>query len=148
MSLRNLWFSGRNGPMSADWRAALRDLERRIGDAWDRAQSELAAIVADRDTYPPVLVATTGYEFTNEDAGKTIVSSSGSATTFRIPTGLTVPNGARFRVYQQGAGTLTIAGATGVTLRAVSTTAMAGQYGWGEIVRISAHEWAAHGDFA
>jgi len=79
--------------------------------------------------YPPVNAQTgTTYTLTQNDNGAVITCASGSATTVTIPVGL--GKGFNCLIIQIGAGTVTIAGATGVTLNnADSYTDISGQYG-------------------
>lgn len=79
--------------------------------------------------YPPVNAQTgTTYTLTQNDNGAVITCASGSATTVTIPVGL--GKGFNCLIIQIGAGTVTIAAGSGVTINnADSFDAISAQYG-------------------
>ena len=79
------------------------------------------------------------------DAGKFLLCTSGSSTTVTIPTSASVafPTETEIDLLQKGAGELTIAGGTGVTLNGVSagSTTITAQWGGATIKKIATDEW-------
>ena len=93
----------------------------------------------------------TAYTFALSDLGRVVEGNNAGAITFTIPPVSQVPwpPGAWMRVYQQGAGQITIAGGSGVTLRSdggkVKTTA---QFAVIELRMRANDEWVITGDAA
>lgn len=92
---------------------------------------------------------TGNYTFKLADAGTVVEGTDASAQTFTIPANSSVafPVGTTIEVFQDGAGQITIAGASGVTLRSdggnVSTT---GQYATIGLRQRATDEWVLSGD--
>ena len=104
--------------------------------------------------YPPLAeinaqVGTT-YTLVLGDAGKVITSSNASAQTLTIPTNASVafPVGTVISVIQIGAGVLSIAGDTGVTLNGVSAGSgdINTQYMGVTLTKLATDTWIASGD--
>jgi len=98
--------------------------------------------------YPPVNAQTgTTYTLTQNDNGAVITCASGSATTVTIPVGLS--KGFNCLIIQIGAGTVTIAGATGVTVNnADSYTDISAQYGAATLYAYAADTFYLGGQLA
>lgn len=98
--------------------------------------------------YPPVNAQTgTTYTLTQNDNGAVITCASGSATTVTIPVGL--GKGFNCLIIQIGAGTVTIAGATGVTVNnADSFLAISAQYGAATLYSYAADTFYLGGQLA
>ena len=78
------------------------------------------------------------------DAGKVVESTSASATTITVPTNASVafPLGTVINVYSAGAGGVTIAASTGVTIRNVAALT---QYGEASLRKRATDEWVQVG---
>jgi hypothetical protein len=88
------------------------------------------------------------YSFVVGDIGKRVEGNSASAQTFTVPTGIGTA-GDRIRVEQYGAGQITIAAGSGMTMRSRgSLTKTNGQYAVGEIYFRTATEFVWSGDIA
>lgn len=91
----------------------------------------------------------TAYSLALGDAARTVEMNNAAASTVTVPANATVPFpvGTVVDVWQYGAGQVTLAGATGVTLRsrggALRTSA---QYGRARLVKRAADEWVVTGD--
>lgn len=92
---------------------------------------------------------TDSYTLVIGDAGKVIEVNKGSAATVTIPANASVafPIGTVIRVYQMGAGQVTVA-ITSDTLRAPNGAKTKGQYSVVEIWKRAATEWVLSGDSA
>lgn len=97
-------------------------------------------------------VNNTTYTFVAGDANNVVVrSTSGSATTFTVPANATVAfaTGTVIGLAQNGAGTLTIAAAGGVTINSLNgNLALAGQYGRAALEKTATNTWALLGALA
>jgi hypothetical protein len=85
------------------------------------------------------------YTLNNNDNGKIVVFTSGSAVTLTIPAGLTL----RFTcsIVQYGAGQVTVAAGAGVTLRLRgSTNKTGGQYAIASLISVVTNEYILAGD--
>lgn len=92
---------------------------------------------------------TASYTITANDAGSAQVYSSTSAGTFTLPTNASaaIAVGAVIPFRQAGTGQLTIAGASGVTLRSRGNAfKLAGQYAMAEALKVATDEWWLYGD--
>jgi uncharacterized protein YaiE (UPF0345 family) len=93
----------------------------------------------------------TSYTLLETDAGKVLVFSNSSAIDLTIPAE-SVTNyaiGQTFVVIQKGTGTITIAGAVGVTIRSLSSkTKTNGQYSEARLIKIASNEWLLSGDLS
>jgi hypothetical protein len=88
------------------------------------------------------------YTFVAADIGKRVEGNSASAQTFTVPTGI-ASAGDKIRVEQYGAGQITIAAGSGMTMRSRgSLTKTNGQYAVGEIYFRTATEFVWSGDIA
>lgn len=95
--------------------------------------------------------SSTAYTFAMSDVGRVVEGSNGSATTFTIPPVSQVawPVGAEMKVFQQGAGQITIAAGAGVTLRSNGAKyKTAGQYAVINLRMRANDEWVISGDSA
>lgn len=99
-----------------------------------------------------ILVATTqtaAYTFALADAGTLVEVNSASAVTLTVPANATVafPIGTSIGIRQYGAGQVTIAPATGVTIRSRGDAfKTAGQYAEAVLTKRAADEWILTGD--
>jgi hypothetical protein len=90
------------------------------------------------------------YTLDTADAGYLLKCTSGSSTQILIPTNAAeaFSIGQRVDVLQYGAGQVTVAPDTGVTLRATPTAKLRAQYSTASIVKIGEDEWLLVGDLA
>ena len=90
------------------------------------------------------------YTLDTADAGYLLKCTSGSAAQILIPTNSAeaFSIGQRVDVLQYGAGQVTVAPDTGVTLRATPTAKLRAQYSTASIVKIGEDEWLLVGDLA
>lgn len=97
----------------------------------------------------------TSYTFVLTDAGKIVEFENGSAVTVTIPPNSSVAfeypetngNGARIDIVAAGAGTVTIQGGSGVTLRSAdSATNLRAQYSAATLYQRAKDEWLLAGD--
>lgn len=92
---------------------------------------------------------TADYTLTLNDAGKLITVNSASAETVTIPTNSSVafPVNTVVAVAQLGAGTVSIAGASGVTVNSIggSTPALTEQYAAAQCYKIATDTWLVIG---
>jgi hypothetical protein len=90
--------------------------------------------------------AQTGTTYTTvlTDAGKIVTLSNGSAIALTVPTNASVayPTGSCIELWQIGAGTVTVAGDTGVTVNSLSgTLTLAGQYAQAVLIKTGTNTW-------
>lgn len=83
----------------------------------------------------------TSYTFVLADAGKTVTSNNASAVTFTIPPQASVAwaNNTTLTVRNLGAGVVTIAGGSGVTV--TNTAQTVAQYGEVKLIRTASNAW-------
>lgn len=89
------------------------------------------------------------YTFVLSDATNTIVQGNrATAQTFTVPPNSSVayPVGSVIPVYQDGAGQVTIAQGSGVTIRTAETLKIRGQYSSAALLKIATDEWLLIGD--
>jgi hypothetical protein len=93
----------------------------------------------------------TTYSLVLDDRGKLVTLDNVSPVTVTVPAELTVdfPVGSKIDLFRQGTGTVTVAGASGVTLRSRdSDTSLSSQYSAASLVKIGVDEWLLVGDLA
>lgn len=97
----------------------------------------------------------TSYTFVAADANNTLVTlTNASAIAVTIPTNATTafPVGTVLNFSQNGAGQVTVSGASGATLTSIGATAATPktrvQYSAGSAIQISANNWLVIGDLA
>jgi hypothetical protein len=88
----------------------------------------------------------TSYTLSLTDNGKLIKMTSASANTITVPLDSSVnfPIGATIAVVQYGDGTLTVQGASGVTVNSTAGSASASvsdKYAGGQLYKMSANQW-------
>jgi hypothetical protein len=90
------------------------------------------------------------YTLDTADAGYLLKCTSGSSTQILIPTNAAeaFSIGQRVDILQHGAGQVTVAPDTGVTLRATPTGKLRAQYSTASVVKIGTDEWLLVGDLA
>jgi hypothetical protein len=90
------------------------------------------------------------YTLDTADAGYLLKCTSGSSTQILIPTNAAeaFSIGQRVDILQHGAGQVTVAPDTGVTLRATPTAKLRAQYSTASVVKIGTDEWLLVGDLA
>lgn len=96
----------------------------------------------------PMKTITTAYTLALADAGCHIAVNSSSARTITVPTDAAVafPAGTEIEIAQEGAGTVTIAAASGVTLRSLGEKrTTAGQYAVVALKKYAANDWRLAG---
>ena len=86
----------------------------------------------------------------SKDTNKMIRTTNGSATTLTIAPLATGQWGeaAEMRIMQGGAGQVTVAAGSGVTLRSTPTAKTRAQYSVISLKRIAENEWVVSGDLA
>jgi len=91
----------------------------------------------------------TTYNLVLTDAHKTVTLTNGSAIDARIPlnSGTAFPIGTRIELLQGGAGQVTVAPTTGVTLNSSGgKTKLAAQYAQATILKVATDTWYLFGD--
>jgi hypothetical protein len=101
-------------------------------------------------TAQPILTESGNYTLDTADAGYLLKCTSGSSTQILIPTNSAeaFAIGQRVDILQYGAGQVTVAPDTGVTLRATPTGKLRAQYSTASVVKIGTDEWLLVGDLA
>lgn len=110
---------------------------------------------ADTDTTTLTTVVTTtdkwvveffegSYQLLDGDAGKLLCSESATACTLTIPSGI-FDVGEQFTAMQYGAGQLTIAAGTGVTINTPTNLAVNEQYGTVTLILLDYDDWVIAG---
>jgi len=97
--------------------------------------------------------SSTSYTLGVNDTGKAIVFSSSSSISVTIPVDSTYsfPIGQTILLIQNGTGTVTIAGAVGVTVNGTGVTSsieITGQYGVATLIKIANNSWIVFGNVA
>lgn len=106
----------------------------------------------DVPTFPQFMTgsttASTSYTLGLSDAGRMIIATASSAVTVTVPTAASVafPQDVEISFMQKGTGQITIAGASGVTVRTTQTLKTSGQYAVIAIKKIDTDEWVCVGD--
>jgi hypothetical protein len=104
----------------------------------------------DPNTLPININVQTGttYTFVLGDASALVRGTSASPQTYTLPPNSSVafPTGTEISIMRYGAGTLTIAGGSGVTVRTTSTFTARAQYSIIGALKIAADEWVVTGD--
>lgn len=93
----------------------------------------------------------TTYTLVIADAGKVVELNNAAAITLTIPPNSSVayPVGTCIELWQQGAGTVTVAPGSGVTIRSPgSKLALNGQYAGATLRKRATNEWALEGNLA
>ncbi len=117
----------------------------------DTASKTQVSVTTTASTLYESNTQTVSYTIVLADATKVIEVNSASAVTVTIPTNATAafPTGSWLEVFQQGTGQVTIAGATGVTLRSRGgLLATAGQYAELRLRKRDINTWVVSGDLA
>jgi hypothetical protein len=101
-------------------------------------------------TAQPISTKSANYTLDTADAGYLLKCTSGSSTQILIPTNAAeaFSIGQRVDILQHGAGQITVAPDTGVTLRATPTAKLRAQYSTASVVKIGTDEWLLVGDLA
>lgn len=113
------------------------------------AAAAAAAAEAAHDTMAGVQIKTDNYNFVAADAGNLIMFNKATAGTFTVLQQSSVAWVARTRidVAQYGAGQLSIAAGTGVTIRSAGgKLKLNTQYSCASLIRIAENEWLLVGD--
>lgn len=128
--------------------ATLTSFARTLLDDADAATAR-ATLGAAAETVTVNAQSGTTYTLVLGDAGDVVTMSNASANTLTIPTNASVafPTGTIVNVVMLGAGTTSIAGATGVTLNGVSAGSgdISAQYGAVALLKIGTDTWVASG---
>lgn len=97
-----------------------------------------------------IFAKTASYTLVLTDAGGLIEMGSASAQTLTVPTEASVafPVGTKIDVLQTGAGQVTIAGASGVTVNATPGLKISAQWGAVSLVKRAANTWVAVGNLS
>ena len=112
---------------------------------------DLAVAVADPSQRTVANITGTTYTPGISDAGKALVFTNSSAITLTIPaessTNYTI--GQTFLILQKGTGQVTVAGASGVTIHALSgNSKTSGQYAEARLIKTASNEWLLSGDLS
>jgi hypothetical protein len=106
--------------------------------------------LADADISPTTPNDQTGtaYTFVLADGARLVTGNNASAQTFTIPPNSSVayPLGTSLQVYNKGAGLITWAAGSGVTIRTPRGAKIAVQYGLSQAVQVVADTWVIAGD--
>jgi len=124
--------------------AALEDGEVTTGKIADRAVT-----AGKLDGIADIAGKTADYTLVLADAGRVIEFNSASDLTLTVPTNATAAfaTGATIIVTRRGAGEVTVAGASGVTLRSDGSKArLRNQYTAASLVKIGTDEWLLAGN--
>ena len=100
---------------------------------------------------PSLTSATASYTLAATDAGKLVTVNSASAATVTVPPSSSVAYtaGAAIAVAQTGAGQVTIAAGSGVTVNSAgSVYAIAEQYGAAQLYNVATDSWLLIGNLA
>lgn len=122
---------------------------RAAGDLIRASDINAIAAAVNASGLSPVVARTGSFTFTLTDAASTVEVTSASATTATIPvnTSVAFPVGTVIGVYQGGTGQVTIAGASGVTVRSRGgLVKTAGQYSEVSLRKRATNEWVLVGD--
>jgi hypothetical protein len=94
--------------------------------------------------------ASTAYTLVADDEGKMIKTTSATAVTITVPTNASVAyaTGIKIDMVQYGAGQITVAGDTGVTVNSTPTLKTRAQYSAASLVKVDTDEWLLIGDLA
>jgi hypothetical protein len=95
------------------------------------------------------IAKTSNYTVTKDDAGKTISVTSADPVTITIPANSTIAFavGQKFEIIRNGSGSVTIAGANGVTINSkFSNKSIAAQYSGAVISKMDTNTWILIGD--
>lgn len=102
--------------------------------------------------FRPFIPVTASKTFTLDDAFTVQQCTNSAAITLTLPTEATaaLPPLCEIEIIQEAAGSVTIAAATGVTIRRIGSTAttghiIVGQYGSVAIRKITANDWRIYG---
>lgn len=105
------------------------------------------------DSYAPVTLNTqtgTTYTFVLADAGKLVRANNAGSQTYTIPPNSSVafPVGTVLELMRYGAGAVSLAAGSGVTLRPSSPQSARAQYSTINAIQVAANEWVVGGDLA
>ena len=124
----------------------------RLGEFQPWVEQELRAIERSIASIPATLpsedVTGTTYELVLGDQDKVKTTTNGSAVTITIPTDANAPFelGSMVYFYQEGAGTVTLEGDSGVTVRSRPGLVSGGQYALFFVWKKAVNYWVASGD--
>ena len=93
----------------------------------------------------------TTYTLASTDSAKLVSLSNASAITLTVPPNSTwaAPTGTQVILYQAGAGQVTVAAGSGVTIRSQGTKLkLTGQYAVASLIKIATNEWILAGNVA
>jgi hypothetical protein len=93
---------------------------------------------------------TTSYTLTSTDAIKVVTLTSASGVTLTVPTyaSAQLPVGTRIGIIQYGAGQVTVAGTSGVTVNATPGLKTRAQYSRAELLQVATDTWLLSGDIS
>ena len=113
---------------------------------------DLTGTVALQEQAYQAINAQTGTTYTTvlADGGKLVTLSNGSAITLTIPPNSSVayPIGTKLDFIQIGAGQVTVAGGTGVTVNSTPTLKFRAQHSGASCIKIATDTWQLVGDLA
>lgn len=102
--------------------------------------AETGVVFVDAPTTVGINVKTGDYTLVAADAGKLVVIDNASAVTVTVPP-TTFPVGTRILLAQYGAGSVTVAAGSGVTVNAPETLMLRGQYAQASLVQLALNVW-------
>lgn len=90
------------------------------------------------------------YTLASTDASKVILATSSSSNTITVPlySVAGIPVGSKVSVIQYGAGQVTFAGASGVTINGTPGLKTRAQYSRAELIQVSTDAWVLYGDIS
>lgn len=129
-------------PVGPNAQALVTDSAQTLGVKWTYLDDSYVLPVAPNDQ------TGTTWTFNLGDRVRLVTANNASAQTYTVPPQSSVawPAGSALQVYQKGAGQVTIAPGSGVTLRQKNGLKCSGQYAVVSILRVATDEWVVTGD--
>ena len=127
----------------------LNELAAALGDDADFAGTVTNALAAKVDSYTPITQKTESYTLSTLDHRDDLIEmGSSSALTLTIPlnSSIAYPVGTSFDVLQTGAGQVTIAGDSGVTVNATPGLKLRTQWSSATLFKRAENTWVVYGD--
>lgn len=143
-------YIGQEAPVGLSANANVDNLTLDVALTGD-ADMTLGGTAVAKEGMPIVTEAGTTKTFSLTDNGSYVITSSASAVTITVPPNSSVafPVGSEIVVFQSGAGQVTFAAGSGVTIRSKdSNLKLTGQYSSGTLKKVATDEWHLIGDLA
>jgi hypothetical protein len=127
----------------------LNELAAALGDDANFASTVTASLATKVDSYTPITQKTASYTLSTLDHRDDLIEmESASALTLTIPlnSSIAYPVGTSFDVLQSGAGQVTIAGDSGVTVNATPGLKLRTQWSSATVFKRAENTWVVYGD--